>query len=167
MEFRKSIKTDLLHIMKIIQQAQAYFKEQNIDQWQNNYPNEEVILSDMEKGNSYVMMKDGHIVGTTVISFEKEKTYDQIYEGKWLTNDDSGVIHRVAVDNSYKGLGLSHEIIKYTEKLCIEKGVHSIKVDTHKENIPMQKLLRKNGFEYCGIIYLENGAERLAFEKII
>ena len=167
MEFRKSMKTDLLHIMKMIQQAQAYFKEQNIDQWQNNYPNEEVILSDIEKGNSYVMMKDGHIVGTTVISFEKEKTYDQIYEGKWLTNDDSGVIHRVAVDNSYKGLGLSHEIIKYTEKLCVEKGVHSIKVDTHKENIPMQKLLRKNGFEYCGIIYLENGAERLAFEKII
>ena len=43
----------------------------------------------------------------------------------------------------------------------------SIKVDTHKDNISMQKLLRKNDFKYCGIIYLEDGSERIAFEKLI
>jgi hypothetical protein len=30
----------------------------------------------------------------------------------------------------------------------------------------MQNLLIKNGFSKCGIIYLEDGAERLAFQKI-
>ena len=44
MEFRKSTKSDITKIMDIVKQAQAYFKEQNIDQWQNNYPNEEVIM---------------------------------------------------------------------------------------------------------------------------
>ena len=167
MEFRKSNKSDVSQIMNIIKQAQAYFKKQNIDQWQNNYPNEEVINKDIENEDSYVMINDNNIVATTVISFDKEKTYDEIYEGKWLTNDDYAVIHRIAVDNTYKGRGLSHKIIKYTEELCLKKGVHSIKVDTHEDNIPMQSLLKKNDFKYCGIIYLEDGGKRIAFEKAL
>lgn len=165
MEFRKSVKSDIPKIMSIIKQAQAYFKDQNIDQWQNGYPNEEVINNDIKNEESYVMIKDNEILATTVISFQKESSYKNIIDGKWLTNGDYGVIHRVVVDNTYKGLGLSHKIIKYTEKLCLEKGVHSIKVDTHEQNIPMQILLKKNGFEYCGIIYLEDGGKRVAFEK--
>lgn len=166
MKFRKAVKTDLPQIMKIIKQAQAYFKEQGIDQWQNNYPNEDVISNDIENEDNYVMIKDGSIVATTVISFEKEKCYENIYGGEWMSNGNYGVIHRIAVDNTYKGLGFSHRVIKYTEQVCIERGVHSIKVDTHEENIPMQKLLKKNGFKYCGVIYLKDGGKRVAFEKI-
>ncbi|WP_159436164.1 hypothetical protein [Anaerosalibacter sp. Marseille-P3206] len=40
-------------------------------------------------------------------------------------------------------------------------------VESHKENIPMQNFLKKAGFQYCGIIYLENSDKRIAFEKII
>lgn len=165
MKFRKSLNSDIPQIMSIIKQAQAYFKEQGIDQWQNGYPNEEVINDDIKNEKSYVMIKDNEIVATTVISFDKELSYKNIIDGEWITNGDYCVIHRVAVDNTYKGLGLSHKIIKYTEEICLEKGVHSIKVDTHEENIPMQSLLKKNGFEYCGIIYLEDGGKRVSFEK--
>lgn len=165
MEFRKSVKSDIPQIMSIVKQAQAYFKEQNIDQWQNGYPNEEVINNDIKNEDSYVIIKEDEVVATTVVSFDKESSYKNIIDGKWLTNGDYGVIHRVAVNNTYKGLGLSHKIIKYAQELCLEKGVHSIKVDTHEENIPMQSLLKKNGFEYCGVIYLEDGGKRVAFEK--
>ena len=74
MEFRKSTKNDVTKIMNIVKQAQNYFKEQGIDQWQNNYPNEEVINGDIENGDSYVMLKDDKVVATTVISFDKEET---------------------------------------------------------------------------------------------
>ena len=59
------------------------------------------------------------------------------------------------------------EIIKYAEEVCKQNDIHSIKVDTHEQNIPMQNLLKKNGFEYCGIIYLEDGGKRVAFEKTL
>lgn len=167
MEFRKSTKADIVKIMDIIKQAQAYFKEQGIDQWQNNYPNEEVINNDIENDDSYVMLDNNNIIATTVISFAKEKSYENILDGKWITNDDYGVIHRIAVDNTQKGKGLSHKIIKYAEEVCKQNDIHSIKVDTHEQNIPMQSLLKKNGFEYCGIIYLEDGGKRVAFEKIL
>lgn len=167
MEFRKSVEADIDNIMNIIKQAQNYFKENGIDQWQNNYPNSETIKNDIKGGNSYVLLNENKIVATAVISFDGEKTYDTIYNGEWLSNNEFAVVHRIAVDNSCKGRGVSSLIIKSAEKLCREKGIHSIKIDTHKENMSMQKLLKKNEFEYCGIIYLEDKNERIAFEKLI
>ena len=69
MNFRKSEKSDVKSIMKIIKQAQEYLKSQGIDQWQNNYPNDDVINSDISKGESYVVEENGNIVATSVISF--------------------------------------------------------------------------------------------------
>ena len=165
MKFRKSLKRDIKDIMKIIKQAQVYFKENGIDQWQNNYPNEEVILRDIQNECSYVLLKDNNIIGTTVISFKKDTNYDKIFEGHWLSNGDYAVIHRIAIDNNYKGLGISHKIIEYAKELTLERGFKSIKVDTHEDNISMKSLLKSNEFKYCGIIYLEDGSKRVAFEK--
>ncbi|WP_236897503.1 GNAT family N-acetyltransferase [Clostridium beijerinckii] len=167
MEFRKAVETDIDDIMNIIKQAQAYFKEQGIDQWQNNYPNPETIRNDIVNKHSYILLKDNNIVATAAVSFDGEKTYNSIYEGEWITNNEYAVIHRIAVDNTYKGLGLSSKIIKNVEELCLSKGVHSIKIDTHEENMSMQKLLKKNKFQYCGVIYLEDGNKRIAFERIL
>lgn len=167
MEFRRAVVDDIKGIMNVIKQAQAYFKEQGIDQWQNNYPNVEVISEDIANEHSYVLVKDNNIISTVAVSFDGEKTYEAIYDGEWLTNGEFAVIHRIAVDNNYKGMGVSSEIIKNIEKLCLNRGVHSIKVDTHEENLSMQRLLKKNDFKYCGIIYLESGNERFAFEKVI
>lgn len=167
MEFRKTAKTDIKDIMNIISQAQDYFKEQGIDQWQNNYPSVETINNDIANKHSYVLLKDNNIVATAAVSFDGEKTYDTIYEGQWISNNEFAVIHRIAVHSDYKGLGLSSEIMKNVEKLCLDTGVYSIKVDTHEENLSMQKLLKKNNFKYCGIIYLEDGNKRIAFEKTL
>ena len=167
MEFRRAVETDINNIINIIKQAQGYFKEKGINQWQDNYPNSETIISDIAKKNSYVLIKDDNIVATAAVSFDGEKTYESIYEGEWISNNEYAVIHRIAVDNTYKGLGLSSQIIKNVEKLCLNKGIYNIKVDTHEENISMQKLLEKNKFQYCGIIYLEDRSKRMAFEKTL
>ncbi|WP_346916015.1 GNAT family N-acetyltransferase [Clostridium sp.] len=167
MEFRKTVKTDINDVINIIRQAQVYFKELGINQWQNDYPNVEIINNDIDNENSYVLLKDNNIIATAAVSFEGEKTYDSIYEGQWISNKEYAVIHRIAVNNNYKGLGISSKIIRNVEQLCLKKGVYSIKVDTHEENLSMQKMLKKNQFQYCGIIHLEDGSKRIAFEKIL
>jgi len=53
------------------------------------------------------------------------------------------------------------------EKMCLEKGIHSIKIDTHEQNISMQRLLDKNGFQYCGVIFVADQSPRVAYEKIL
>lgn len=167
MEFRKSNEADIQAIMAIIKQAQDYFKENGINQWQNNYPNPSIINRDIAQEHSHVLIKDGEIVATAAISFDGEPTYKVIEDGEWLTDNKYAVMHRVAVDNQYKGLGLSSEIIKKVEQLCAEHNIPSIRVDTHHENTAMQKSLLKNQFKYCGVIYVEGCQKRVAFEKVL
>lgn len=167
MEIRKAVMSDINSIMNIIKQAQNYFKEQGINQWQNNYPNIETIKNDIDKGYGYVLLKEGEVVGTVAVSFDGEKTYEKIYDGKWISNCEYAVIHRIAVDSNSKGQGLASVIFNNIEKMCLERNVKSIRIDTHEDNKSMQRLIEKNGFQYCGIIYLEDRSKRLAYEKLI
>ena len=166
MLIRKSAYEDVKVIMKIIKSAQKSLKMQNVDQWQNGYPNEKSIESDISNDISYVVIKNNQIAATLAISFDGEKTYDEIHDGKWISNGEFCVIHRIAIDENYKGSGLASDIIKYVESTSLNRGVNSIKIDTHEDNIAMKKLLKKNGFKYCGIIYLEDNSKRIAFEKL-
>lgn len=167
MKFRKTTIADIADIMQIIAQAQAYLKSQGIDQWQNNYPNPDTIRNDIDNDNSYVLEMDGLIVGTAAIVFTGDRNYDVIYDGEWLSCGEYAAIHRIAVAAEYKGSGLASVIIKDVEHMCADRNIHSIRVDTHEKNTSMQRLLQKNDFQYCGIIYLEDGSKRIAFEKII
>lgn len=86
-----------------------------------------------------------------------EPTYDNIFDGNWLNNDEYGVIHRIAVVEPHKGI--ASFCIQWCLKIC-----PNMRIDTHKNNIPMQKTILKNGFQYCGIIKKEDGSERLAYQ---
>jgi len=167
MQFRKASDADVSSIMRIIKQAQDFLGEQGVDQWQDNYPNSETIMNDIHNNNGYILKKDDILIGTVAVIFGVEKDYETIYNGKWLSNHEYAAVHRIAVGSEYKGLGLASIILKNVEEICLNKGIHSIKVDTHEENLPMQKLLKKNGFQYCGIVYLEDKSKRIALEKLL
>lgn len=167
MQIRQSNINDVSMIMDIIKQAQESLKLAGINQWQNGYPNETSILRDIELGESYVVLENESIIGTFALSYRNEPTYDKIYDGKWLSIQNYAVVHRIAIENSYKGKGVSTFIFKEVEKWSLDKGIYSIKIDTHEDNSSMRKLLEKNGFYYCGIIFLLDGNKRLAFEKLI
>ena len=163
--FRKTRTSDINEVMEVITQGQAYLKSIGVDQWQNGYPNEEVIKEDIAIGYGYVLECHKKIIGTVAISFDGEPWYDGIYDGKWLTNEDFLVIHRLAVSDDVRGTDVATEILRQAEQLCALRGVRSIKIDTHKDNIVMQKFIKKNGFVYCGMVILGSEGERLAFEK--
>lgn len=168
MIFRKTKFEDINDVLKIIDDAKNYFKDNNIDQWQKGYPNKEIIEQDIINKEGYVLIdNDTNIIGTLSLSFRGEPTYKEIYNGKWLTNNDFGVLHRVAVDIKYKGKGLANIMISEAEKIAKSKGFKSLRVDTHENNIPMQRVLNKSNFKRCGNIYLIDGDERIAYEKIL
>ena len=183
MNFRKSTFDDIDIILEIIEKAKAELKKMGLDQWQKGYTNREVIESDVKKGISYVLEEtaennenseekvSGKIVGTIVLSPEREEPYSKI-EGKWITDDDDYmVVHRLVVDSDVKNKGLATKILEFSEGVCIENKILSLKADTHENNEPMKRLLVKNGFSFCGLIYLDRepdlGAKRTAYEKII
>jgi GNAT superfamily N-acetyltransferase len=166
MNFRLAEKSDLDKIMEIIEEAKDYLKTLGIDQWQNGYPNEEKILSDIEN-RAFFVLEEEEIMGITFIGITKDPTYDKIYQGEWLSNGDYGVIHRMAVGGKYRKTGTASLLMKYTEEHLRSRNIKSIKVDTHRGNTTMHNFLLKNAYVQCGVIYLEDGNERLAYEKLL
>ena len=167
---RKTNKDDIPRVMDIINGAKKSIATLNIDQWQTGYPTAENIESDIEKGIGYVLIKDGIVVGTVAIDFNEDPSYKEIFEGEWAVPGSNYVgIHRIAVDNAGKKRGYASEFIEYAAAIAKQGGADSLRVDTHAGNIPMRKMLEKNSFRYCGIIYLadgvEKGNERVAYER--
>ena len=152
--------SQLPRILEIYEKARAFMAESgNPDQWGTGYPPEEMIRQDIRDGKSYVNLKGEHIQAVFYFAVEADPTYGYI-EGEWLNDDPYGVIHRIAVDGS--GRGVAAECFAFAAQHC-----ENIRIDTHEKNIPMQRCLTKNGFTRCGTIYLEDGDPRIAYQKVI
>lgn len=165
MELRLATLSELQTIWSIIQDAILQRKKDGSDQWQNGYPNESTIKEDIEKGFGYVLINDNTIIAYAAIIFGIEPAYNEI-KGKWLSNGDYAVVHRVATSKAYKGKGIATELFLLIETLSMQHHIFSIKVDTNFDNTPMLRILEKLNYDYCGEIFF-GGAPRMAFEKIL
>lgn len=156
---RETTSTDIPSLMKIFACAQKYMKENgNPTQWGDDYPTVQHIENDINCGNSYVILDGEKPVGTFFMAIKDEPTYAQI-DGKWLNDDKYAVIHRIASNGQVKGI--FDCAIKYARNAGVD-----IRIDTHENNLTMRHLIEKHGFSYCGKIIVEDGTERLAFQKI-
>ena len=113
-----------------------------------------------KNNNSYVVEENERICGVFSFIIGEEPTYKTIIEGNWKNTNTYGTIHRVASDGTVRGI--LNECLKYCES-----KISNIRIDTHNDNLIMQHLLEKNGFERCGIIFVEDGTPRIAYQKEI
>ena len=159
---RKSTLADLPTILNLRDQAREIMRSYgNTYQWPDGYPRDDMFLKDIELGGSYVINDgEGRIVGTFALLPSPEVTYNVIYNGQWLDDEPYYVIHRIASTPD------SHGILDTLLDYC-ESQVGNIRIDTHEANIIMRKGLERHGYQYCGIIHLLNGDERMAFQKVI
>lgn len=131
----------------------------NMNQWTDGYPSQDTIKHDIEHNHCYLCVDEG---GVVVASFAfipgPEPTYKEIFEGEWLDDAPYHVVHRLA--SSVTSHGVFNAVMDY----CM--GVAgNLRIDTHRDNVIMRHVIDRYGFTYCGIIYLANGDERLAYQK--
>lgn len=159
MEFILAQEKDIPLIMDIYEKGRAFMRlTGNMYQWNGGYPSEEVVSKDIEGKNLYLCIDEGEPAAVFALLDGPDKTYNIIKDGKWLSSAPYGVIHRIVVLKHGRGIA----------KACFDFGMKkyaNIRIDTHKDNLPMRRALEKNGFSQCGIIFLENGEERIAFQK--
>lgn len=156
-KIRPAQERDLDALYALYAHARAFMaKNGNPTQWGQSRPTDEEIRRDVEKGVSYVLEEEGRVLAAFLLADGPEPTYAQI-SGAWKSDASYGVIHRVAC--AQHGRGLAGHCMAF----CKER-YGSLRIDTHENNHPMQALLAKCGFAYCGVIHLENGDARLAYQ---
>ena len=169
MRLQLSTTSDIQSILQIINDAKVYLKSQKIDQWQNGYPNQTQIETDIANNESYVLINDtNQVIATSMFSIRPEPTY-KIIDGEWKIKESEkyGVIHRLAIDKNHRKKGIASHLLNEFHLLLDKQQIRSLKIDTHEDNHEMQCLVKKLGYVYCGIIFTEYNAKRFAFEKVI
>ncbi len=152
-------------IWRILQGAIERRKADGSEQWQNGYPNPETVADDIARGVGFVLTEGEKILVYSAVIINDEPAYDAI-DGKWLSNGDFVVVHRVAVAQDSLGKGLVQEMFACIEAYALEHTIHSVKVDTNFDNPAMLRVLEKRGYTYCGEVIM-GGSPRRAFEKLL
>ena len=160
MTIRKTDHKDIERVLEVYAEARKMMIEGgNPSQWGTVHPPRALIESDIREGFSYVCCdNDNNIIAVFYLREGPDSSYTKI-DGAWLNDESYGVVHRLARTESASGAGA----------FCLEwcyKKIPNIRIDTHKDNAPMLRLLGKLGYVHCGTIRIENGDERMAFQKV-
>ena len=155
---RKATYKDLPFLMDIFQKAKGIMRSSgNMHQWNDSYPSENIVRSDIDADNCIVLCKEDRIIATMAFIPGPDPTYANI-EGKWLNDVPYHVIHRIAaIEPGHKAAETLFDWA-FTRTECI-------RIDTHKDNVIMHHILNRYGFTHCGTIYLESGDPREAYQK--
>ena len=152
---------ELPQLMPLFEAAKLIMRASgNHRQWTSGYPGEDLIRHDIEHGYSHVCLDhQQQLIGTFSLIPGPDPTYAHIYQGQWLNDDQPyATLHRLASTPE------SHGVAQACLAWC-GRQYPNLRADTHRDNHILQHILLKHGFHYCGIIYLANGHERLAYQR--
>ena len=158
---RHATEADVPALLQLAEAARQIMRQSgNPTQWINGYPKAEDFLRDIDRQGSFVVLRGEEPVGTFAFLSGPDPTYAKIYEGEWLDDvQPYHVVHRIA------SLPEAHGVMRVLLDYCFSHS-HNIRIDTHRDNTIMRHLLQRFGFTYCGIIFLANGQERLAYQRL-
>lgn len=156
---RKAVPDDIPAIEQIFDAARRYMAEHgNPHQWVGGYPQREVIAADVQAGYCHICaLADGSVAGVFSFIPGPDHTYSRIDGGQWLNNEPYAVVHRVA--SAGKVGGVARACLDWCFAHC-----PNIRIDTHADNLPMQRAVEDYGFVRCGVIYTHNGTPRIAYQ---
>jgi len=158
MEIINATFKDLNRILKIYESAKKFMDAQSNFQWRAGYPGFKLIKEEIKRKELYVVKDNNLIVGVFALILGIDHTYLNI-NGKWLNDEPYGTIHRLAKEVFAKG------VLKEVVDFCFTK-TNNIRIDTKHSNKTMINKLLNLGFKECGIIVLDNGEDRIAYQRI-
>ena len=157
---RTAKRDDLPRIEEIYAYARKFMVENgNPNQWGTTTPPTFQLEDDIQKGLLFVLTHGNHIHGVFYFYIGPDPTYGVIENGQWRSEAPYGTIHRIAGDGSGGVLAAAVEFGK--------TKINHIRIDTHHDNKIMQRAVAKHGFQRSGIIHLENGSPRIAYDLLL
>lgn len=155
LQVRLATFNDLPIAMDIFEQARLFLKQADIPQWQDGTPNKDTFLEDIKNKDLFLLINDTDILGIAALKLGPDPFYSVIKHGKWSSDEQYYAIHRFAISGKYRGKNLSRTFFEKLFEIILKKGLSHVRIDTHPQNTGMQHVINKLGFQYCGIVEVE------------
>lgn len=158
MNIRRGDVSDITAVTDIYRAARKFMKDSgNPSQWGDSHPSVSLTAEDIEEGRLYVCEEGGRICGVFAYITGYDPTYAVIEDGNWHSDALYGTLHRVAAAPGCSG------ILSAAAEFALQQLPY-LRIDTHEDNAPMIGAINKCGFKKCGIIYVEDGSPRIAYD---
>jgi GNAT superfamily N-acetyltransferase len=162
---RKAIMEDIKDIMGIIKQTIVEMHTYNNTQWDENYPQEKDFVSDIQKGDLFVVEREGKLVGFVCMNKVEPVEYNGL---NWSLNEDVMIVHRMAVNSDYRRSGIGTELMKFADEFALKNNIRYLKTDTYSINTKMNALFKKYGYDLVGeMSFLGKEKPFYCYEKIL
>jgi len=164
MQIKRATQADVPAIMGIIRKVVPLMRAVGNLQWDDHYPNPEVFLRDIEQQQLWIADVDGTLAGLAAITTDQDPAYAHV---GWDLTEPSIVVHRLAVDPAFRGMGIANALMAQAETVARSAGLTILRVDTNTKNEATQRLFPKLGYRLDGEISLpfRPGLRFLCYEK--
>ncbi|WP_390407708.1 GNAT family N-acetyltransferase [Lacticaseibacillus jixiensis] len=165
---RPGTSADIAPILGIIQSAREFLASQHINQWQGTYPDRAAVEEDIANETNRVLIVDGQVAGTASLIKGPDPYYKRIDGAGWIGDRDYMMIHRFAIDGHYRGQQLARFFMTALTSEAYALGYRDLRIDTHAQNKIMQHVILGAGYEFRGIVYLDEPVpERNAYQLVL
>ena len=164
MKYSKANINQLDKIFELYSEAIENMEKQNIHQWDEIYPDKEILRQDILKNQMYIGEKDNNIAVCFVLN---EECYEEYKNGNWICPKARFcIIHRLCVNPLFQNKGIARESMEYIENLCKSSEYDSIRLDCFTENPYSKKLYDKAGYTITGYADWRKGRFELREKKL-
>lgn len=153
--FRKAVAEDLPEILLLYKAVVKNMIESGIDQWSDEYPNAEVLSTDIINNELIIAESEGKITGAFVMNEFADEDY---YKASWQYPELRWcVVHRLCVSPSCHRQGVAVKMMGFAEDKARKEGFESIHLDTFSGNPKALSLYHKIGFTDVGEAFWPRG----------
>ena len=161
---RPGTSADAAPLLQLVRDCIAAMRAAGIEQWDEVYPNAEVIAKDIAGGTVEVLCDGPEIVACITIDSHLEAMWQGL---DWTPQSEpAAAVHRLMVHPSQQGRGIARQLMRHAEAVARQRGCRSIRLDTFPQNPAAMALYPGLGYRSTGRAMMRKG-EFIGFEKLI
>jgi len=94
----------LEEVLSIYKSCVRQHQKLGFNQWDDDYPNQEIVVTDIENKQLFGVENDGRLVAVVALTDDEPKEYKVL---NWTCNKNYKVVHRLGVQEHYTGKGFA------------------------------------------------------------
>jgi len=171
--FRKGNIHDLDALDRLYQDCKADLLARGIQQWgdwEGGYPERGFLKGSLEKEELFLLEHSSSgIVGSVVLNQEQADIWSAI---SWLPHMERNlVIHALIISPDHQGKGYGKFLLQQSEKLAVERGFDSMRLDAFARYEHSNQMYQKKGYQKLGSVFFEGKPpghqEYYCYEKVL
>ncbi len=160
--FRKASAEDADDILALYKSVAAKGRADGTSDWDDEYPNGEILDEDLAGGSLFVLAENGEIIAAVSIL---EEELEELRNLPW-TNARACFLARLCVSPLYQGKGLGEWMMRRIGDYARDRGFAATRHIAAVVNIAANRLYARMGYRNLGPIYAF-GTDFLAYEMLL